>query len=285
MRENIWIVGCQGLVGREMVKFLQKKGISCIGSTKDEADVTDLPALKQFFKQHQATHIINCSANVHVDLAEKQERSLAFNVNVTGVENLAHLAKEQGVRLVHIGTDYVFDGKKKSDYSENDPVGPVNYYGETKLLGEQRMLSIYPNAVCVRTASLYGKERPGLVSHILNDLETKEEVMAIENQISTPTYVPHLVKALWDVRNERGIFHFVNGGHASRLDLAKEVMAIAKASGRKIKCKRLIGVKDEDSGRIARRPHRSVLATSKIEPYLSEPIVSWQGALREYLTQ
>ncbi len=285
MKEAVWVVGCAGLVGKEMVKFVQEKGISCIGSTSEQVDVTDIESIRSFCKKHRPTHIINCSAHVHVDQAEKEERELAFAVNVTGVENLAEIAKEQGVHLIHIGTDYVFDGEKDSQYSETDEVNPINIYGLTKLQGEQRMLEIYPSAVCVRTASLYGKEKPGLVTYMIKALETQDEVLAIVDQVSTPTYVTCLVRAIWDIRNEKGIFHFVNKGHASRLDLARELMKHAETAGKKIKCTRLIGVKDRDSGRAAKRPHRSVLSTKKIEPYLSQPILSWQAALSQYLKE
>lgn len=285
MNKNIWVVASQGLVGIDMIKFLEKKGIKHISSTRHEADVTKPEALAQFFDKHNPTHIINCSANVNVDLAEDQERQLAYDVNVTGTANLAQLAKEKGVKLVHISTDYVFDGEKETDYVETDPVNPINHYGVTKLEGEQKLLEIYPEAVSIRTASVYGSGKQGLVAGIIKMLETKEEAKGITDQTSTPTYSPHLVKALWDLRDQKGIFHFVNKGFASRFDLVKEIKDLADQHGIPIKCQRLLGLESIEFGRAAVRPRRSVLSTAKIEKILSWPIPTWKEALQEYLKE
>ena len=285
MIEKTWVVAKQGLVGKEICKFLKNKGVSFVSSSHSEADVTDREAIKRFFDQHNPTNIINCSAHVNVDLAEKEQRDLAYNINVTGIVNLAQLAKENGVKLVHIGTDYVFDGNSEFDYKENDSVNPINHYGTTKLEGEQEMLEIYPQAVCVRTASVYGSGKSGLVSGMIRALETQEEVRGVIDQISSPTYSAHLVEAIWDVRDQSGIFHFVNKGYASRLDLVEELKNYAEAKGKIIKCQRIIGLPSSDFGRVAKRPVRSVLSTQKIEAFYKKPIPSWKAALREYLRE
>ncbi len=285
MSEKVWVVAKLGLVGIEMMKFLKSKNVAHVGSSRSEADITDKESIRSFFNKHHPTHIINCSANVNVDLAEDQEKDLAYDVNVKGVVNLAELAKEYEVKLIHIGTDYVFDGEKETDYEESDPISPINQYGITKLEGEQKMLEMYPEAVCVRTASLFGAAKPGLVSGIIRMLETKDEAKGIIDQTSSPTYVPHLVQAIWAIRNEKGIFHFVNKGTASRFELVEEVKNYANEKGRAIKCNRIIGMQSAEFGRAAARPKRSVLSTHKIEEYLPFPIPSWQAALREYLRE
>lgn len=285
MVEKVWVVGCEGLVGKEVMKFLEVHAIEHFGTTHVQADVTDIKLLRSVSASIKPTLIINCSAYVNVDLAEGEGREIAYHVNVVGVVNLAHVAKEKKAKLIHIGTDYVFNGANDKDYVEADQACPINRYGMTKLEGEQRMFEVYPQSICVRTASLYGRGKRGLVSTIIEGLETLEEVKAVIDQTSTPTYIPHLVQALWAVRNQSGIFHFVNKGYASRFDLVEEVKNYAEVLGRPMKCQRLIGVRSEELKRAALRPIRSVLSTHKIERYLSEPICCWKGALRQYLRE
>ncbi len=285
MTEKVWVVAKDGLVGSEMMKYLDEREVDHVGSTRQEADVTHPDSLKAYFEKHSPNLIINCSANVNVDAAEGVERDLAYDVNVTGPANLAKLAKERATRLLHISTDYVFDGDNDTDYVETDAVNPVNHYGITKLEGEQKLLEIYPEALSLRTASIFGAGKPGLVTGIIKMLESQEEAKGIVDQISTPTYSKHIVRALWDVRNEKGIFHFVNKGFASRFDLVEEVKNLANKLGHPIKCERIKGMPSVEFGRAAVRPKRSVLSTEKIERILKWPIRTWQEALREYLAE
>ena len=285
MNEKAWVIAKNGLVGKDMVKYLEQNGILCTSTTRSEVDVTNIESIREYCKKQKPTHIINCSANVNVDLAEKEEKHLAYLVNVKGVENLAWVAKEENIRLIHISTDYVFDGTKKSDYTEEDQVNPINIYGLTKAEGEKNMLKIYPEALSIRTASVFGAGKDGLITGVIKMLENEEEAKAIIDQTSTPTYSKHIARALWDLRNQKGIFHFVNKGLASRFDLVEELMHLAKYYGKSIKCLRVRGVKSKEFGRAAKRPVRSVLDTQKAEKLFLWKIPTWQEALREYLVE
>lgn len=280
---KFWVVAKNGLVGMEMCQCLERRKESFVASSHKEADVLSKEALEAFYQAHRPTHIINCSANVNVDKAENEEKKLAYDVNVTGTLHLAELAKRHKIRLIHISTDYVFDGESDREYLETDPVHPINAYGKTKCEGEMRMLLLYPEAVSVRTASLYGLPKEGLVSGIIHALKTQEIVKHISDQVSSPTNTYDLAEALYDVRNESGIFHFVNKGHTSRLGLVEEIKRILEERGVSLKCRKLVGVTRAESQRPAVRPRRVVLSTKKIEPLLSHPIRSWQEAVGGYI--
>lgn len=283
MEEFFWVLAKDGLVGQELVHFLKENKHSFIASSHKNADILDINALESFYQKHKPTHLINCAANVHVDLSETTEKNLAYDINVLGTENIAKISKKYNIRCIHISTDYVFDGEKTTDYSETDPTHPINVYGKTKTEGEKRLLSLYPQAVSVRTASLYGSYKEGLVSGMIKDLQEKTVVSHVYDQISSPTYTKDLVQALVDVKDASGIFHYVNTGFCSRFELLQEVYRLCLENKLPIKCQKLEKVSRKQSNRAAIRPKRSVLSTKKIEPYLSFANRSWQDALQEYM--
>lgn len=279
---KFWVVAKDGLLGKEVCSFFHERGIAFVGSSHKEADILNEIALRQFYAIHEPTHVINCAAYVNVDEAEGVGRDAAYALNVRGPRNLVAVAKENGARLIHIGTDYVFDGKKGDDYVEVDSTNPINVYGKTKLEGEIEVLK-YDKGLCVRTASIYGFGKPGIVSGILKALQTQEEVRHIADQISTPTYTKDLAEALFAVREESGVFHFTNKGDVSRYGLLLHLWHLAKEKGISVKCERVVPITQKDSKRPAIRPERSVLSIKKIEPFLDVPVRTWEEALREYI--
>jgi len=278
-----WVVAKNGLVGIDMCRALELKGVDYVASSHNQADVCDLAALEHFYQAHHPDTIFNCSANVNVDDAEGKEKDLAYQVNVRGVANLAHLAKKYDLRLIHVGTDYVFDGEMDRDYAETDPVHPINVYGQTKLEGEQKMLEIYPKAVCVRTSLLYGTGKEGHVTSIIRSLRKNEVMHGIMDQTSTPTYTRDLAEALYDVRDQSGIFHFANGGCATRFEFVLEIKSILESKMVSLKNREITPMTRAEIDRPAKRPGRTVLSTEKIKPFLSKPIRPWQEALRDYI--
>ncbi len=282
---KIWVVGSNGLVGKEMCKFLKERKASFFGTGRKEGDICKPGLLEEVYQREKPTHIFNCSANVHVDKAEGEEGGAAFDINVLGVINLAELAKKHKIHLVHISTDYVFDGQMERDYLESDPVSPINVYGRTKQEGEEKMLKIYPKACSIRTASLFGSTKDGLVSFILKGLQEEERVKNISDQTSNPTYVKDLVHAIYDLRDQSGIFHFVNIGSISRVGLVEEIKRQVEARGMRLKCSEIIPITRNESKRAAIRPKRSALSTSKVEKYLTFSIRTWQEALSAYLDE
>ncbi len=280
---KFWVVGKDGLLGKEMVSYFSENKIPFVPSSHYEADILDSTALEEFIQKNKPSHIVNCAAYVDVDKAESTGKELAYQLNVEGPKNLTRLAKKHGIRLIHVGTDYVFDGNKGGDYVETDSTHPINIYGETKLLGEQEVVR-YEKGLCIRTASLYGSGKEGIVSGLLDILKTNKECKHISDQISSPTFTKDLAEAIYQVRDESGIFHFTNKGDISRYGLLLHMFHLAKELNIEINCEKVIAVTQKEAKRPATRPLRSVLCIKKIEPFLKMPIRTWESALREYIT-
>ncbi|MBM3192863.1 MAG: dTDP-4-dehydrorhamnose reductase [Chlamydiae bacterium] len=281
---KFWVVGKDGLLGREMCDFFDKNGVYFVASSHGGADILDEKALLAFYNKHKPSHIVNCAAYVNVDEAEGKGKELAYLLNVEGPKNLTRLAKKEEIRLLHIGTDYVFDGEKKTDYTETDETNPINEYGRTKLLGEREVIC-YEKGLCLRTASIYGKSKPGIISGMIDAVKSKEVVQHISDQISTPTYAKDLAEAIFQIRDQSGLFHFTNEGSVSRYELLLYVWHLVKELGLDVKCREVKAVLQKDCSRAAKRPLRSVLSNKKIEKFLQKPIRKWEEALREYVEE
>jgi dTDP-4-dehydrorhamnose reductase len=277
----VWVVGKNGLVGQSVMNAL----FDAVGSLRSQADVTDPKALEEFYKEYKPTHIINCSAIVHVDKVEHEYANLAKKINVDGVENLAKVAKKNRAKLIHISTDYVFDGEKEEAYSEEDQKKAVNVYGQTKLLGEQRLFDILPSAVCVRTASVYGYGKDGLIESMKHYLEENKRCLSPIDQVSTPTCSEDLATAILSLLDKEGVFHFVNKGFCSRFELLTFIKELMDTYQLPYACTHIEPVLQKDLKRAALRPCRSVLSTKKIEEVLKGPIRSWQEGVEEYFAR
>lgn len=278
----VWVAGKDGLVGKAMIECLE---VMHIGTGKDDVDIENFPSIEEFFLKHHPTHIINCTAVVEVDKTENELLDKAKAVNIDGVENLARLAKKYDVKLMHISTDYVFDGTSASSYKEEDKTNPVNAYGKTKLAGENILFTICPEAVCVRTASVYGYGKKGLIDSLVELLKQQEVCSFVTDQISSPTHADDLTKAVTYLFQSQGVFHFVNEGFCSRYELLEFVKHLMDKYKIPHACKKLEKKKQIDFKRPAKRPVRSVLSTEKITKLLDYPIRSWQNALEEYFVR
>lgn len=273
--KKIWVVGSNGLLGEAMQ--------GDIGSTKAQADIADLDSLVSFATLHPGiTHIVNCSAYSLVDLAE-ENRSLAYQVNALGPENLGRLGKEIGAKVVHISTDYVFPGDVLRPLHEDDFARPLNYYGETKLEGEQRLLSVNPTSCVIRTSALFGNGGKNFLAKILKMFKEKEEVFLANDQINSPTFVEDLAGAILLMLDASGIYHFSNQGEATKYDFGKEIFDFANKRGISLKTQRLYDVPSCTFPSLCKRPVYSVFDTSKIEKLLRMPIRPWREALQGFL--
>lgn len=275
----VWVVGKDGLMGQSVCNTL---GLPLIGSCRIEVDVRSKQMLEVFYQKHKPSHIVNCSAYVQVDQTEGALAKDAYNVNVVGTMNLALLAKTYDLKMVHLSTDYVFDGEKETDYTERDRTNPINVYGKTKLEGEQEAKAELPTVTILRTASLFGPYKRGLIDSMVDMLIGEESCSFVSDQISTPTHVDDVTSAIRCILDEEGIFHFVNGGHCSRFELLEFLRDLLHKYKIPVKCKELIKVVQKDFSRPAKRPHRSVLSTKKIERHLDFTIRSWQEAVEAF---
>jgi len=279
--QRFWLTSKLGKLSFDLQCHLDSLGIDYV-CTQKEIDLFSLDSVKQFIEAHQITHIVNLAAHMKIDLAENEQKDMAYLANGDIPPVLAKAARDFSIHLIHISTDYVFDGMKEDPYKEEDVCHPIQVYGKSKRLGEQKMLEVYPSALSLRVASLYGAKRPNVVSTFIEKMQKQEIVHAIIDQTSSPTFNQDVARAIYDLKDQSGILHFVNRGSASRFDLANEIEKLCKEFFVPIVVKQILPIAQTSSGFIALRPVRSVLSTEKVEKILKWKIPTWQEALRTY---
>lgn len=278
---KLWITGGQGMLGKSLQKLCDQKGIACVASSRNEADLTDPSALIQLAECIQPTHIINCAAYTDVDGAEKNEEK-AFAVNALGARNLASAALKAGAKFIHVSTDYVFDGLSTKPYREEDVCGPINVYGNSKWEAEKLVLSTFPKACIIRTSWLFGAQGKNFISSVLHWLQEKERIQVVADQCGRPTFVHDLAQAVLDLLDADGIVHFANSGAVSRFQLALDVKEEMLKLGKRVKCAQIEPVASQQFPTPAKRPSYSVLATEKFTQMTGKQPRPWLEAMGEY---
>lgn len=283
MCKNILVTGAKGQLGSEIQKLVQHYAeFSFFMTDRTELDITDKQAIEQFCEGNQITVIINCAAYTAVDKAE-EEQELADKINHLAVKYMAEIAKQQNIALIHISTDYVFNGQGHRPYLETDETDPQSVYGKTKCKGEQAMLAIAPeNSIVIRTSWLYSTFGNNFVKTML-DLGTEKEVLGIiYDQVGTPTYAKDLAKTILCIipqLNNRRVefYHYSNEGVCSWYDFAKAIF-----EQKKISCV-VDPIETTAYPTPATRPHYSLLNKSKIKQTYAIDIPYWKDALSECL--
>ena len=241
-----------------------------------ELDITNKEEVLTFFKNNNVSWCINCAAYTNVDKAES-EKQISYQVNEIGPNNLAQACNEYKVKLIHISTDFVFDGKIAIPYSENDKTKPISVYGDSKLKGEKAITSILDNYFIIRTSWLYSEHGNNFMKTMLKLSKERDEINIVSNQIGTPTYGGDLAKVILEIvntkSNQYGIYHYSNEGVASWFDFAK---AIFKLSAVEIKVN---PIPAKDYPTPAERPQFSVLDKTKIKQILDIKIPHWEESL------
>jgi len=269
------ITGASGQLGQELIKILP----GAIYTTRYDLDITDLYAVKKFIKSNNIDTIINCAAYTAVDKAE-QDQITASKVNINGPRNLAKSCE----KIIHISTDYVFDGLVHRPYLTEDKTNPVSVYGSTKLAGEKEVLKNSRQSIIIRTAWLYSQYGNNFVKTMRRLGNEKDNINVVSDQIGSPTYAADLAKAIVQILPQispenKGIYHFTNEGVCSWYDFAHEIM---KISG--LKCK-VNPIPSSAYPTPAKRPFYSVLDKSKIKEVFNIKIQHWSNALEQCLKQ
>lgn len=279
---RVWVTGIRGLLGSSLEKKLTQAGIPFVGSVRDQADVTDFASLEKFYQEEGPfTHLIHCAAYTQVDFAESFPEE-AHRVNALSPALIGSLAKRYHFHVVHVSTDYVFDGQMERPLLESDLVNPQTVYGKTKAEGEANLLSVLPDACIIRTSWLFGMGGRNFVSSMIRLMQEKEEVRVVVDQKGRPTYAPDLAEVFVHALNWSGVYHVANQDATSWHAFAEEIYRIA-VSVQPLRCRAIHPILSSEYPALAPRPLYSVLDTSKAEKKLGSPLRSWKDGLTEMI--
>lgn len=272
---RLLVTAAAGMLGQDIVTAAGAQGHDVVGLSRADLDVTDGDAVSETLRRLQPDAIVNCAAWTDVDAAELHEAE-ALAVNGPGAGNVARAAAAVGAHLVHVSTDYVFDGQASRPYVESDATGPITAYGRTKLAGERDVLGAEAGHAVARTSWLFGVGGRNFVRTMLGASAEREEVAVVTDQVGCPTFTGHLATALIELaeRRQAGLHHVAGSGHCSWNEFAVEIFAQAG-----VNC-RVRPSTTAEQGRLAVRPPWSVLGTERADAVL---LPAWTDGLSEYL--
>ncbi len=283
---RILVTGATGQLGSEIRKRAANYPYEFVFTSSKDLDLTDLPRVSDIVRFESFTFIVNCAGYTAVDKAE-QEPELAYKLNSEAIFNIVEAAEWVGTKVIHISTDYVFDGKSYRPYKEDDPINPLSVYAKSKAQGEKFVLK-YPAAMIIRTSWLYSSIGNNFVKTMLRLAAEKDQISVVYDQIGTPTWAGDLAQAILFIidgvakhkfRFPSGIFHFSNEGVASWYDFAKAIFDLA---GLDIDVK---PIETKDFPRPAKRPMYSVLSKEKFKNYFKYQIPYWRDSLKIVINQ
>ena len=288
MSKNILVTGANGQLGSELQSLVEKNEHDLLESNfyftdRDSLDITNKDVLEKFIESNEIDTIINSAAYTAVDKAEEDEE-LAYRVNRDAVKILAELSLANIIRLIHISTDYVYDGNKNTPFNEEDETNPQSVYAKSKLAGEDEIRRINPaNAVIIRTSWVYSSFGSNFVHTMLKLGKSRKELNVVCDQMGTPTYAKDLAKTILSIINSKDETHAVttynysNEGSCSWYDFAHSIFELPN-----IKCQ-VNPISTEEYPTPAKRPHNSVLDKKKIKKTFNLHIPYWRDSLKECL--
>lgn len=295
----IWVVGAKGMLGQEVVKTLEAVNMTVKGTDR-EVDFTDLFSLesfadREFTPESPLQWIVNCAAYTAVDKAE-EDRDLCRKLNVDGPRNLGKLAKARGARVIHISTDYVFDGKgfldsrgERRAYREEDPTGPQGYYGLTKAQGEEALTKEDDRSIILRTAWLYGAGGPNFVFTMLKLMKSRDSIGVVADQWGTPTWAADLASVVKELIQRgapsAGIYHLSGEGVTNWHEFAMEIQRQGLETGLLSKACEVNALTTDQYPTKTVRPAWSVLDKTKIKSVFGLKIPDWKDSLRAFFNR
>jgi dTDP-4-dehydrorhamnose reductase len=282
--EPVVVIGASGMLGSAVTILCADLGVKCHAYPESHLDITDPAALEVTLarvaeQSGSRAVVINAAAFTNVELAEDQEER-AFAVNDRGARNLAEAATRHGLGLIHVSTDFVFDGTKEQGYKEEDIPNPLNAYGRSKLAGERAVLAAYPEVLLVRTAWVYGPGGDNFPRKIIERARHRDVLEVVSDEIGSPTYSIDLARGLLELwrLGATGVFHLAGSGSCSRYEMAQEVIDAAGLATR------LVPVASSAFPSRAMRPARSVLCLDKSRR-LGVEMPPWRESLRSYVSK
>lgn len=275
--KTILVTGANSQLAK-CIKDLERNypNYSFVFANTSELNITDFLNVSTFFKSHNFDWCINCAAYTAVDLAES-EIDKAYNVNADGVKNIAILCEKYNTQLIHISTDFVFDGNQSYAYKEEHITNPLNVYGKSKLKGEEEIISNLKSYYIIRTSWLYSEYGSNFLKTMLRLSDEKKEINVVEDQIGTPTYAKDLAQLIMSIINinnsKYGIYNYSNEGIASWYDFAKAIFNINK------KTITVNPIPSINYPTPAKRPRFSVLNKTKVKDTFNVEIPYWRDSL------
>ena len=272
------IFGGTGMLGTAVTSWWRHRGQPALALSRSQADITDRARLIEYVEAFRPQLIVNCAAFTEVDACE-DERERALEVNGRAVANVVAAAAHIDARLVHVSTDYVFDGQGESPYPENAPTSPRSVYGESKLLGEREVLR-YPKALVLRASWLFGEGGPNFVATMHRLIRTGQlPLRVVDDQIGCPTYTGYLARAIWELAplDIHGPLHYSNRDAVSWHGFAAEIARAIDTAAE------VLPVSTDEFPRPAPRPAYSVLDVSRFEALVGRRVEPWISGLASYL--
>lgn len=277
---RIMVLGAGGMLGKDLVPILSGRH-DVFGKDIQDFDITDEKQVDREITGFQPAVVINAAAYTDVDGCESHQ-DLAFAVNAEGARNVARACSRSGAAMIHLSTDYIFDGRSRVPYSEETKPNPINVYGKSKLKGEQYVQEILENFLILRTAWLYGRHGKNFVDTILNLSSRPGPLRVVNDQKGAPTYSKDLSRAIARIidKQPRGILHVTNSGSCTWYEFAQNILEIG-APG--YSPENIIPISSGELNRPAPRPANSVLDCNRFEKLTGERMRSWEIALKDYL--
>jgi dTDP-4-dehydrorhamnose reductase len=277
----ILLIGSNGQLGQEFKKLFNNNNIKYLAVDHNELDISNKNEIKSFFElNNKFDIIINCAAYNEVDKGE-EESAMAIKINTYGALELAKYAKEINAIYVTYSTDFVFDGKKREPYTEEDIPNPLSEYGKSKANGEKLVLENYEKSYVIRTSWLFGIGGNNFNKQVINWSKTKDILKIADDLVSVPTYAKDLAYFSWKLiqTGRFGLYHITNSGVASKYEQAKYILEKIKWKGK------IERAKADDFKSPAERPKYSKLSSEKVENLLGEKIPNWENGLDRFLKE
>lgn len=279
---HILVTGANGQLGNALRHLAQQwNKFQWTFVDRSQLPIDDEHLVNRWFEENKVDVCVNAAAYTAVDKAES-EPEIATRINVDAVAYLANACKKHHARLIHVSTDYVFDGNNADGYSPEDPTGPVGVYGSTKMLGEKKCLQIDPNNIVIRTSWVFGSHGNNFVKTMIRLMRERDEIRVVNDQIGRPTFVHDLAESIvrtidMAISIPGGIYHVANGGAISWYEFA-----VAIRDRMHFNCN-VLPIPSSEYPTPAKRPAYSILKTEKIERLLNWTIPSWEDGLQRCL--
>lgn len=286
VQRKVWVAGATGQLGSELKELTNQHEsmFQYFYTSSADVDITQLDSVLEFVENNAIEYIVNCAAYTMVDKCETDVEACDA-VNRVGAENLAKAAAEFNCKLIHVSTDYVYDGKATEPYKEDAPVNPLSVYGKSKVEGEKAVMAIAPDSIIIRTAWLYSSYKANFVKTMIRLMQERDELTIVNDQCGTPTYTRDLAEAITIILEQavsgdwkRGVYHFSNQGETTWYGFAVKIKELTKIQNCQLKP---IDTKDYPTPAV--RPMYTVLDKTKIQDAFHFTIPHWEESLTKFI--